>query len=168
LQQNDSDNIVDLGNTQLSVFDLRDLQRTIWKNHTEGAPGTWLMGPDTYEIIAMLLNAWKQGGLNDTSVTFDVSSISNGYLGTIKPMVVHGWPEGSIACIDPKDWEYGPYKNCDWQVVRRTPENTDKPTNEWAMWGDFSLICTNLRRQGLITGVDTRLNNYLGRSSFVL
>ena len=32
------------------------------------------------------------------------------------------------------------------------------------MWGDFSLICTDLQRQSLITGIDTRLANYSGRT----
>jgi flagellar basal body rod protein FlgB len=168
LHQGASANQVDLGTTQLSIYDLRDILRTIWKNHRKGPATTLLMGPDTFEIIAMLLNGAKLGGLNDTSVTFDVTSINNGYLGNLKPKPIFGFPEGSIAVIDPDDWEYGPYENCDWQVVRRTPENTNKPTKEWAMWGQFSLVCTDLQRQGLIKGIDTRLNNYLGRSSFAL
>jgi hypothetical protein len=168
LQQGPAANIVDLASTQLSIYDLRDILRVVWKNHRKGPATHMLLGPDTFEIVAMLLNAYKLGGLNDSSVTFDLSSIDNGYLGTLKPMPTFGFPEGSIAFIDPSDWEYGPYKDCDWQIVRRTPENTDKPTKEWAMWGDFSLICTDLQRQCLIEGIDTRLNNYMGRSSFVL
>lgn len=165
LHQNTA-NVVNLASTQLSVYDMRDILRSVWKNHQKGAATTMLMGPDTYEIVSMLLNAYKWGNFNDTSITLDVESINNLHWGNLKPKPIHNFPEGSIAFIDPSDWEYGPYKDCDWQVVRRTPENTDKPTKEWAMWGDFSLICTDIKRQCLIKGIDTRLNNYLGRSTF--
>ncbi len=168
LHQGAAANIVNLANTQLSIYDLRDILRTVWKNHRKGPATTMLMGPDTFEIVAMLLNGYKLGDLNSTSITFDVKSIDNGYLGKLSPKPIFGFPEGSIAFIDPADWEYGPYENCDWQVVRRGPENTDKPTKEWAMWGQFSLVCTDLQRQCLIKGIDTRLNNYMGRSAFVL
>lgn len=168
IHQANSANRVDLASTQLTIYDLRDILRTVWKNNARGAATTLLMGPDTYEIVSMLLNAYKQGGFNDTSITLDVESINNLHWGNLKPKPIFGFPEGTIAFIDPADWEYGPYKGCNWQVVRREPEHTDRPTREWAMWGQFSLICTDIQRQCLIKGIDTRLNNYLGRSSFVM
>jgi hypothetical protein len=160
-------NVVDLSNTPLSLYDLRDILRSGWKNHTKGPATRMLMGPDTYEIVSGFLNPHREGTFSDTSITLDVESIKN-FWGDLKPVPTHSFPEGSIAFIDPADWEYGPYKDCDWQVVRRTPENTDKPTKEWAMWGQFSLVCHDLERQLLIKGIDTRLNNYTARTSFPL
>jgi hypothetical protein len=168
INQGNSDNIVDLGNTSLDMYDLRDIRRTVWKNNKRGPAGTALMGPDTYEIVSMMLNPFKgQAGLNDTTISLDVDRIKNKFWGDVDPKPIHGFPEGTIAFIDPKDWEYGHYKNCDWQVVRRGPEETDRPTNEWIMWGDWSLICTDLQRQHMITGIDTRLNSYTGRNIFL-
>lgn len=167
LHQNNSNNILDLGNTPLKFYTMRDLLRTVWKRNARPIKNPrMLCGPDTYELFATFLNPYKEGGFTDKRLSLDVEEIEN-YWGDIKPMPILNWPEGSIAFIDPDDWEYGHYKNCDWQVVRRTPEHTDRPTNEWIMWGDWSIICTDLQRQSLIKGIDTRLANYQGRNAFV-
>lgn len=168
LNQNNSDNIVDLAGDTLSLYDMRDILRTVWKRNVRPIKNPrMLCGPDTYEIIATFLNPFKQGRFEDKRLELDVDTIGN-FWGDLKPVPILNWPEGAIAFIDPGDWEYGHYKNCDWQVVRRGPEETNKPTNEWVMWGDWSIICTDLHRQCLIKGIDTRLANYMGRNAFAL
>lgn len=162
LKQNSS-NVVDLGNTPLDIYDVVDLLRGVWKNHRKGPALTVLAGPDTIEIFDQLINPYREATMSDTDVTLMTKVISTRW-GKIQIVPTMHFPEGNVAFVDPKDWKYGPYKGCDWNIVKRNPEETDKPTKEWAMWGDFSLICEDLQRQSLITGIDTRLSNYSGRT----
>lgn len=162
LKQN-SANVVDLANTPLDIYDVVDLLRGVWKNHRKGPALTILAGPDTIEIFDQLINPYREATMSDTDVTLMTKVISTRW-GKLQIVPTMHFPEGNVAFVDPGDWEYGPYKGCDWNIVRRNPEETDRPTKEWAMWGDFSLICTDLQRQSLITGIDTRLANYSGRT----
>lgn len=161
LKQN-SANVTDLANTQLDIYDVVDLLRTVWKTHRKGPALTVLAGPDTIEIFDQLINPYREATMSDTDVTLMTKVISTRW-GKIQVVPTMHFPEGNVAFIDAGDWKYGPYKGCDWNIVRRKPEETNRPTNEWAMWGDYSLICEDLQRQSLITGIDTRLANYSGR-----
>lgn len=157
-----SANVTDLANTQLDIYDVVDLLRTVWKTHRKGPALTVLAGPDTIEIFDQLINPYREATMSDTDVTLMTKVISTRW-GRITIVPTMHFREGNVAFIDPSDWSWGPYKGADWNIVRREPEHTNRPTREWAMWGDFALICEDLQRQSLITGIDTRLANYSGR-----
>lgn len=153
---------------QLNPFVFDDILRDKAENHADGAGDVMFGGFKTIAALDTALNIFKVGnaGLNDTTFTSKTSKLSYRW-GDVTPRPVHGWPEGKILLTSKADWEWGNYKDMDWQYVERGPEHLGAFQRSWTMGGDFSMTCLNVTHQILLTGIDTRLDLYPGRQIFM-
>lgn len=160
-----SENVNDLDNDTLDVWDVDDLLRDMWGTHKKG-PGTHVLGhQDTVAVWDGIVMPYKGGGSSLTDETFSTVTKSGKFRwATIEPVPTISIPPGMLIFIDPNDWEQGPFEGEDWQEENQNPEQIWKPNEAWAMWGRFGIDCTDVHRQGMITNIQTDLDQYSFRS----
>lgn len=163
LEQNNSNNIVDLNGRQLNVYDVDDILRFAFQNHRKGPPTHMLASPNTVAIWDLLINPYREATMSDTKVSLMTEDVKFRWA-NIKTIATQNVPDGVMAFIEPSDWEWNNYKGYDWDVVKQTPKETFKDVDSWAMFGAFSILCNDLNRQVLITDINTDLAQYPGRA----
>lgn len=163
LEQNDSDNIADLAGRNFNLYDADDILRAVFEKHRKGPATHLLASPRTVAIWDLIINPYREASMSDTKVTLMTDSVKFRWANiNVEPTI--NMPDGVMAFIDPSDWEWNHYKGKDWDVVKQTPKETFKATEQWAMHGEFSILCKDLRRQVLITNINTDLEAYPGRA----
>lgn len=163
LQQNDAANIASLGGRQITVYDIDDILRTVFETHRKGPATHLLASPRTVAIWDLLINPYRDATMSDTSITLMTDTLKFRWA-TIKVEPTINIPDGIMVFMDPSDWEWNNYKGMDWDVVKQAPKETFKAVESWAMFGEFGILCKDIRRQVLIQGINTDLTQYAGRS----
>lgn len=161
-----STNIVDVADANLNIFHVDDILRSVYNTNRRGPATHVLMSPNTAAIWNLLIHPLREAGMGDTSVTLRTTRIETEWA-DIKLVKTRNIPDGVMAFIDPSDWEWGAAEGVDWTVVKRGPQETGKATEEWAVFGQWAIICKDLTRQCLIHGFNTDLTTYPGRNFLV-
>lgn len=147
----------------LSMFDVEDALAVKWEEHMDG-PGTdmW-MGPKTRACIDSLLLPVKEGRLSDTVYTNKLTGM-NFTWADLKVEHTLRWPEGTILICAKNTFAWNNAEGMDWEKFETRPENNRSYVQSWNMSGDFGFTCNDVQRPILLTGIDTRKDNYLGRN----
>ncbi len=160
-----SENVNDLDNDTLDVWDVDDLLREMWGSHRKG-PGTHVLGhQDTIAIWDGIVMPYKGGGstLNEESFS-TVTKKGKFRWADIEPVPTISIPPGMLVFIDPSDWEWNNFEEEDWTEVNQDPEQIFKANEAWGMFGRFSILGTDIHRQGMITNIQTDFDQYEFRS----
>jgi hypothetical protein len=156
-------------NGQLNFFDFTDVLEDLATNHSDGPGDTYWMAPRMLSIYSELLLPYK-GMFGGNESTLDMSTNIKGPFGNVSQKgfkTDNRWPPSKVLLTSRADWEWGHFIGMDWTYVERGPEELGAFQQSWTMGGDFSMICTNISHQRLLTGIDTRKDNYTARTSFL-
>jgi hypothetical protein len=155
-------------NGMLNYFDFSDVWEDMATNHKDGAGDTIWMHPRMVTIWnEMLLQFKGQFGANDTSLNMTTKSVKSAF-GTVDNLKWDTqWPMSKILITSKADWMWSNKEGMNWTYVERGPEELGTFGKSWTMGGDFGLVCRNISHQRLLTGIDTRVNLYPGRSNFL-
>ncbi len=152
---------------QLNIFDFSDIFEALETDHPDGPGDTIWMAPRLVSIWSEMLLPYK-GMFGPGETTLDVRTTSvRTEFGTIKPRWANKWPKSKVLLTSKADWYWSHGLDMDWQYVERGPEELGAFQRAWTMGGDFSLVCTNITHQRLMTGIDTRKDLYPARSNFL-
>lgn len=160
-----STNIVPI-NGQLSLFDFSDVYEDRAENHTDGIGDTMWCSNRVKSIWSEILLPFKgMFGPGDTTLDMRTTKVTTEW-GDIVPRSAQKWPSSKILITSKSDWKWGHKEGMNWTYVERGPEELGAFQKSWTMGGDFGLVCTNITRQILLTGIDTRIDLYPGRTNF--
>lgn len=160
--ENHSGRVHNLAGRTLSVYDLEDMLREMYKEVEDGGAKTLLMGPDTAAVWDSLFNPYKQFTNNQTDAKFHVSKFGFRW-GDLEIMHTRHLPEGEILFVDFKDISLHPYKGCSWSTKTLA---TDGPYDRMAIWGDYGLKVERVQRMGMLTNFNFDLDAYSRREYF--
>ena len=154
---------------QLNFFDFSDIFEDMATNHSDGPGDAIWMAPRMISIWSEMMLPYKGmfgAGENKLTMATNLST----YFGDVSQNGIkhdNRWPASKILITSKSDWEWGNFKNMDWTYVERGPKELGAFQQSWTMGGDFWQICTNVTHQRLLTGIDTRKNEYAARTAFL-
>jgi hypothetical protein len=155
-------------NGQLSLFDFTDIYEDLATNHADGAGDTIWAAPRMRTIWSEMLLPFKgQGGLADTLLDMSQTTVKTAYGTTSGFKTDTQWPASKIMITSRGDWYWSHFENMNWTYVDRTAKELGAFQVSWNMGGDFSIICTNVSHQRILTGLDTRKDQYAARTPFL-
>ncbi len=160
-------NVYPLGGRQINIFDLSDIYADKDENNTDGAGDTaWCSRRFKAIWDEMLLPYKGMFGANDTTLTIKTDKVNYSY-GSFVPKVAHKWPNDKVLITSASDWSWGHAEGFNWTFVTRDPAELGAFQKSWTMGGEFSMVCKNILRQILITGIDSRISLYPARTAFM-
>ena len=147
----------------LNLLTFDDVYREKADTHSDGPGTVAIAGYKTTAALDSILMQLKGNlGANETTLTNKFTKYTTRW-GTLELMPMHKFPEGKILITSKGDFKWSNYVGMDWTYVKRGPEELGAFQRSWTMGGDFALVCTNVSRQILLTGIETRLDLYPGR-----
>jgi hypothetical protein len=154
----------------IDIFTFTDIYEDLETNHSDGPGDTWWSHPRLRTIFSELLMPYKgYGGLPDTMLNMSNVTVKSAFGDTSANgfKTDNQWPMSKMLLTSRADWEWGPAIDFDWTYVERGPEELGAFSTSWNMGGEFSMVCLNISHQRLLTGIDTRKENYAARTPFL-
>jgi hypothetical protein len=152
---------------QINIFDISDILAEKDETHSDGVGDTAWGSRRFKQIWDEILLPYKgMFGANETSLTVKTNKVSFTF-GDFVPRAAHKWPNDKVLITSASDWSWGHADGFNWTFVTRQPEELGAFTKSWTMGGEFSMVCKNITRQILLTGIDSRIDEYPARTAFM-
>ena len=154
---------------QLSFFDFSDIFEDMATTHADGPGDAIWMAPRMLTIWSEMLLPYK-GMLSGKENTLDVSFNYRGAFGDVTQKGVktdNQWRPSKILITSKSDWFRSHFVGMPWTYVERGEKELGAFQQSWTMGGDFSIVCENVSHQRILTGIDTRKDNYAARTAFL-
>lgn len=151
-------NVYSMAGATLSAKSLESSMRDMYKKVDDGAPSTWLMGPDTAAIVDTMLNPYRQVTAGETTATYKTEKFVF-RSGTYAIETSRWMPEGIIALVKFQDMSLVTFQGLDWHTSVQ-PVYGDY--DQMSISTDKSLQVNNEVGMGLITNFITDLDQYAG------
>lgn len=142
--------------SNLSPYHIEDITSTVWNKYRQMAT-TMVMNLNTKRIWNRLINPYRQGTLEDTSLTlkFDTVELETG---TFTAFIEPDMPDGEIWGIDFSGIKWFTYQGQDWDI-RDTTDPTRMAMSK-AITGTFSMLMPGEPLMWKISGFNTSLSAY--------
>lgn len=151
-----SGNKVNCGGLKISPYDIESIGAQLWDTVGDAAGKTLLMSLRTARYFDGMLDRYKQGTMDSTSITQQFKKF-NTRVGEWDIMHTRWVPEGVIFGVNFSNLSLHAYEGMDWTEKQHT---TDGAYLWRSIYGRFTLVVRSPETMFQIYGFDTDLGNY--------
>lgn len=141
---------------KISPYDIESMGAQLWDSVGDSAAKTLIMSMRTARYFDGMLNGYRQGSMDSTSITPMFKSFDT-RVGEYQIVHTRWIPEGVIFGVNMNNLSLHAYQGMDWTEKEHS---TDGAYMWRSIYGKFTLVCRAPETMFQIYGFDTDLGNY--------